>query len=199
VTPSTGLSNRKGGVTMLCTEILLKEHKVINRFLQVLEEALRKQKEGKALPPGFPERALDVLETFVVRLHLGKEESILVTGLEERGFAKSRGPLAEMLAEHERIRQAQKSLPEALKKAGEGDAEAKGAALDIAGELKALYAEHARKEETQIFSFADETYTDIEHEDTVRAFISHSNAIGEGLHQKYKKTVEEMAAAVQAL
>jgi hypothetical protein len=49
----------------------------------------------------------------------------------------------------------------------------------------------------RIGSFADETYTDIEHEDTIRAFISHSNGIGEGLHQKYKKIVEEMAAAVQ--
>jgi hemerythrin-like domain-containing protein len=182
---------------MLCTEILLKEHKVINRFLQVLEEGFRKQKEGKALPPGFPEKALDVLETYVVRLHLGKEDSILVMGLEERGFSKSRGPLAEMLSEHERIRQTHQSFAEAVKKTKEGDAEGKAAALDVAAQLKALYAEHARKEETRIFAFADETYTDIEHEDTIRAFIAHSNQIGEGLHQRYKKIVDDMASAVQ--
>ena len=165
---------------------------MIGRFLTAIEGALRKQEEGAALPADFFEKAREFLSTFVDRIHQGKEDGILVIGLEEKGLSRGRQPVSDILEEHQKVRDILSALSEAVEKLKGGDDTARSSITENLKALVEFYRSHMKTEESQVYAFADESYSDLEHEDTYQSFIEHNNQIGEGLYPAYRQRLEEM-------
>ena len=96
------------------TEQLMKEHRLIEKILEVLGSLAADAERG--IGPD-PERARDTssfFREFADRCHHGKEEKHLFPRLGEHGYGPTMGPVAVMLGEHEQGRAYLRAVGEAL-------------------------------------------------------------------------------------
>ncbi|RPJ01063.1 MAG: hypothetical protein EHM39_03845, partial [Chloroflexi bacterium] len=70
---------------MKATEILMDEHRVIERVLTALESAARRVEAGQALRPDFFVDAADFIRGFADGCHHMKEEGVLFKTMEDYG------------------------------------------------------------------------------------------------------------------
>lgn len=87
-------------IPLEATKILSEEHRLIERYLVVLEK-ITGQKNFAREDVSDLTQILDFIRTFADRCHHGKEEEFLFPMLEQRGIPKEGGPIGMMLLEHE--------------------------------------------------------------------------------------------------
>ncbi len=122
---------------MRATQLLMEEHEIILRALDVLEAlAQRGVSASQAL--------VDFFTDFADTHHHAKEEEILFPALEEAGFPHDAGPVGVMLHEHSEGRRLVKALHDPQ------------AALAYAALLRA----HIQKENQVLFPMADRAVED---------------------------------------
>lgn len=87
-------------------ELLMEEHRLIEKGLQALGNFVEQLKVGK-IKEGKTElaRMVEFIQEFADRTHHGKEEKILFEIMVEHGFPKNTGPIAVMLSEHDQGRE----------------------------------------------------------------------------------------------
>ena len=66
------------------TDLLVEEHQVIERMLEVLNAAAQKLEDGKAVDPDFFMKAGDFIRNFADKCHHAKEENILFKVLPQK-------------------------------------------------------------------------------------------------------------------
>lgn len=101
---------------MKATDILMDEHRVIERVLTSLETAAAQLEAGRPVRPGFFIQACDFVKGFADGCHHRKEEGVLFPAMIERGLPREVGPIAMMLSEHEQGR----AYTRGLRAAGSG-------------------------------------------------------------------------------
>ncbi len=89
---------------MEATEILMAEHRVIERMIASLEAGAARIDAGQSMRPGFFIEATDFIKGFADGCHHRKEEGVLFTAMVDNGLPLESGPIAVMLAEHEQGR-----------------------------------------------------------------------------------------------
>ena len=94
----------KEGV-MNATNILMEEHRVIERVLAALEAAVERLEKGDPVAPSFFLRAADFIKGFADGCHHHKEEDVLFPAMREAGIPSAGGPVGVMLEEHAEARQ----------------------------------------------------------------------------------------------
>lgn len=171
---------------MKATEILMEEHRVIERVLTSLEVGAGRLAQGHAMRPGFFSDAADFVKGFADGCHHRKEEGVLFEALVAAGLPRQVGPIAMMLQEHEEGRAFTRGMREAAARLAAGDALAQDDVVRNARGYASLLRQHIRKEDTVLFPMADqmispgdqraveEGFEHVEHEET-----------GEGVHEKY--------------
>lgn len=135
---------------MQATEILEREHAIIERALKLLESAVVMIRTGRRLPDGFATWAVNFICEFADRHHHAKEEEVLFPLLEERGIPRSGGPIGCMLHEHEIGRDCVRKMRGALPPQGDDSAGFASAAEDYVGLLR----QHIFKENNVLFMMA---------------------------------------------
>ena len=85
---------------MKSVERLTAEHELIERGLNLLEEAVARLEAGQPLPEGFPPWALRFFTQFADQCHHAKEEDVFFPVLKQRGIPEQGGPIGVMLHEH---------------------------------------------------------------------------------------------------
>jgi hemerythrin-like domain-containing protein len=178
---------------MEATNILMDEHKVIERVLTALEYAADRVANGEELPTAFFTDAALFIRNFADGCHHRKEEGVLFTALTDSGMAAGNGPIAVMLAEHEQGRFFTRGMDDAARRWQAGDLSARGEVVSNARNYVALLRQHIRKENNILFPLADRVipldrqekitidFEHIEHEET-----------GEGVHEKYLALAEQL-------
>jgi len=136
---------------MKCTDLLLQDHRVILRALDVLEEMAKHVERHQALEHDDVESILRFLRSFADDYHQGKEESALFPEL--RRLMKPEGPLRQMLFEHDQERSLVEAIEDALftRRGPEF--------VEFARRLIGLLREHIRKEDTVLFEFIGRTFS----------------------------------------
>jgi len=86
---------------MQATDILMEEHRVIERVLASLETAANRLSAGQIVPMDFFFKAADFIKNFADGCHHKKEEGILFVAMDANGMAQDAEPLSIMLEEHE--------------------------------------------------------------------------------------------------
>ena len=75
---------------MEATEILMQEHRVIERVLTTLEAGAARVDAGQPMRPGFFIEATDFVKGFADGCHHRKEEGVLFTAMVDSGLPRER-------------------------------------------------------------------------------------------------------------
>ena len=174
------------------TALLSDEHRVIERVLAVLQKLTTRPVENSL---DSWSKALDFFSHFADQCHHFKEEQVLFPAMEERGVPREGGPIGMMLMEHEEGRTYVRAMLAAIALVETKNEAAKEILIDKAKAYLRLLKEHIQKEDEILFKIADDVISPNEQKQLLRSFEEHeAKEIGEGVHEKYLKIVEELEA-----
>ncbi len=147
---------------MKATEMLKQEHRAIERILTVLETAVRRLEDGQNVSPRLIRDAISFIQNFADKCHHGKEEDILFTAMEQKGFPRNFGPLAVMLFEHDEGRAHVQGMLAAVKALDAGKPNSLQELAFHAHAFARLLREHIMKEDNVLFVMADQQFSESE-------------------------------------
>jgi hemerythrin-like domain-containing protein len=180
---------------MKATEILMQEHRIIERVLTALQTAADRAEAGESIRPSFFADAADFIRNFADGCHHQKEEGVLFKAMEAAGMPSDGGPIAVMLSEHEQGRAFTRTMVEAAARWDAGEEAARTETTSAARSYVALLREHILKEDNVLFPMAAHAIPQSRHatvSDAVeRVEREESDA---GVHRKYR----ELAAALES-
>lgn len=133
---------------MTALELLMAEHRVIERVLDALEA-------GTAMPARFYLDAADFIRGYADQAHHRKEEGVLFKAMARYGFPEDQGPVGMMLAEHEDARQITRALEEAARRLEAGERAAEEEAVRHAQAYATLLRQHIEKEDNILYMMAE--------------------------------------------
>ena len=167
----------------------MKEHRLIERMIKIMENKLHEINENSLPDLEFIEKAYDFLRTYADRCHHGKEEDILFIRLDEKQLSEEhRDTMEKLIKEHVYARKTVGSLIEAKEKYEKGD---KSALKDITGkmnDLVSLYPRHIETEDKHFFLPCMKYFSREELDEMLEEFAAFDRKI---IHEKYTKLVEE--------
>ena len=171
---------------------LMIEHRLIERMLSVLRDALAKIEGKQKIRPWFVDQGVDFIEVYADRNHHGKEEEILFRDLMKKPLlAEDRQLMNELIEEHEVGRRAAKALAVANTRYRNGD---HTALADIAGNFRIftdLYPGHIEKEDKAFFPASRTYFSDEEDRAILEEFREFDRRM---IHVKYKSVVAPLKA-----
>ena len=178
---------------MLATDILMSEHRVIERVIASLEAEAGKLAAGQAVRPGFFLDAADFVKGFADGCHHKKEEGVLFEAMVAAGLPKQVGPIAVMLAEHEQGRAFTRGMREAAQRLAAGETAARAEVVRNARGYAALLRAHIQKEDGILFPMADQVIPANRHDAVLEGFenVEHEET-GEGVHEKFLALAEAL-------
>ena len=184
---------------MKATDILMEEHRVIERVLDALEIAANRLLAGQVIPMDFFLKATDFIKNFADGCHHKKEEGVLFVALAANGMSQDTEPLCIMLAEHEEGRHLTRALREGAERVQGGDTTALSQVIQNALDYAALLREHIQKEDHILFPMADNVIPVEQHQLLMADFnrVEHEET-GKGIHEKYLRIADELAKVVLA-
>jgi hemerythrin-like domain-containing protein len=167
---------------MKCTELLEKDHQIILRAVDVLEQMADEVKKGRSVDPRDIESIVRFLKEFEDEHHQTKEESALFPIL--AGCSTSqRAKLGQMLFEHDQERSLVEGLEEALKtKHGEDF-------VHFAQRLITLLRSHIKKEEFALFGLIEITLSDEQDSAVVAEFSKFDEQLESASGKELLKTL----------
>ncbi len=178
---------------MKATDILMDEHRVIERFLITLERAARRVDNGQVVPAAFFLQAARFIQGFNDGCHHKKEEGVLFKTLEKAGLSSQSGPVAVMVAEHEMARTYMRGLREAGLAMEAGDAGAVRLAAEYLHSYVHLLRQHIAQENEMLFPLAMQVIPSEKQAQLVEDFdLIELQETGEGLHERYLALAQEL-------
>jgi len=183
----------KGEAPMRVTDILIDEHRAIERVLSSLERASNRLSYGDEVYLRFFSGCNAFFKGFVDACHQFKEEQYLYPALVEHGISGESGAVAVMLAEHEQGRYLAQMLAKAIGQFQAGDARKKDGVIKSAALYIKLLRLHIYKEEHIIVPLVDKVIPIDELESITQSFQSLEHLeMGEDLHDKYFGLAERL-------
>jgi hemerythrin-like domain-containing protein len=170
---------------MRTTEILMSEHRVIERVLLCLEKIADAAEETGRLDAASARDAIAFLRTFADRCHHAKEEERLFPAMERFGLPRDAGPTAVMRKEHEIGREHVRRMAAAVDAFDKGAADAAGRFVVEARGFVELLREHIAKEDEVLFPMADRMLPAAVHDELLRGFEHAEEDMGAGTHETF--------------
>jgi len=168
------------------TEILKEEHEIIKRNLNVLEIACQKIERNEKVSLDLFKKSVDFIKNFADKCHHAKEEKCLFPVLEKFGISKEGGPIGVMLAEHDMGRNFVKGIVDGINKNNK-----KTIVENSLGYVQ-LLRDHIEKENNILFTMADNILTKNDSKGILEKFEEVEKKMGKGVHEKYKKLIDEL-------
>lgn len=177
--------------------VLKREHQVILRVLDVLQNLLDASDEGGELEVEPVGRCVEFFRLFADACHHAKEEDLLFPVLEERGIPNEGGPIGVMLHEHRLARGFVQRMGQALERIRCGEQSTQTAVeLERAGrEYIELLRLHIAKEDNVLFMMGDQAMTE---DDQTRLTASFCEAGCRAFEGKRGEELEALADALEA-
>lgn len=173
-------------------EILMHEHRVIERALRTLDGICLKLQRGIEVPTETLLQLVDFIRTYADGFHHGKEEAHLFPALVVNGVPSDGGILGMMFEEHEAGRAFIAELTEAARACRAGDPRTVRRFVLGAWRYIDLLAMHIHKEENVLFVLADEVLDDEALASLSESFEMEDERRGAGLHQKYERIAAQL-------
>jgi hemerythrin-like domain-containing protein len=178
---------------MEATNILMDEHKVIERVIAALETAASRLESDQTIRPGFFIDASDFIKGFADGCHHKKEEGVLFPAMEAAGVPRDGGPIGAMLSDHEAGRLFNRNMRAAAERLAAGDKSAGAEIESNALGYARLLRQHIMKENMVLFPMADRVIPAGKQSEVAEAFehIEHEET-GAGVHEKYLALAEAL-------
>lgn len=180
---------------MKTTDILRSEHTIILNVLQALETIAQADAKSGGLDLASAGEALEFLRNFADHCHHGKEEDHFFPALARRGLPRSVGPLAVMVADHEKGRALLTRMSQALELARAGNSGAADQFRISALLYVDLMRDHIAKENDVLFPMGDAMLSADDETVLVEEFerMEHLD-MGEGTHERFLDLAERLCS-----
>ncbi len=163
------------------SEYLVKEHKGILVGLQILEKMILLIRKDTLSDRKDIAEIIKFLKLFADKCHHGKEEGLLFPLMEKYGIPKEKGPIGQMLAEHDTGRELIRKMSDASS-ASEFN---KTLFIESAENYIQLLRAHIEKENTILFPMGDKVIPAELQPALIEAFEKHEDEVmGKGTHEK---------------
>lgn len=178
---------------MQATEILMSEHRVIERVITTLEAAADRLEQGQSVRPEFFLDAADFIKGFADGCHHMKEEGVLFKSMESYGVPVEGGPIGMMLYEHEQGRKFTAGMRAAATQVQAGNTAGQEGLIENARGYAALLRQHILKEDRILFPMANRFIPAEQYDEVLEGFehVEHEET-GEGVHEKYLALAEKL-------
>ncbi len=170
---------------------LMIEHRLIERMLAIIQDALAEARKTKKIDPVFVDTAVDFVQTYADRTHHGKEEDILFLALKTKGLSEpDQRVMEELIEDHLFGRITTKALVEANARYRNGDSSALEEIVRCLHTLVDFYPKHIEKEDTVFFPASRAYFSEAEDQAMLDEFWAFDRKM---IHEKYKAVVDELA------
>lgn len=178
---------------MQATDILMSEHRVIERVIAVLNTAVNRLEHGEPVRMGLFVDTAGFITGFADGCHHRKEEGVLFPTMEAFGAPVQGGPIGAMLNDHEQSRIFTKGMREAALKVEAGDNQAIPSLIQNARGYATLLQQHIQKEDNILFPMANQLIPVDSHDQVLDGFehVEHEET-GEGVHEKYLALADKL-------
>lgn len=171
---------------MEATQMLMEEHRVIERVIRVLEAGAVDLRSGGKVPAEFFIQVTDFIKGFADGCHHLKEEDVLFPTMQRFGLPAQGGPIAVMLHEHEQGRAYTRELRAAARRLQAGEPSASEEVTRNAFGYSALLRQHILKEDNMLFPMADQVIPAAQHAQVFDDFVKVEQHIREeGVYEQY--------------
>jgi len=169
---------------------LMKEHRLIERMIALMEKELERLKEGEELDYEFIDTAVDFIRTYADRCHHGKEEDILFRELAKKPLSEEQSrTMRELVEEHVYGRKTTATLVEAKERHIQGDSQALASVVSALGDLVEFYPLHIEKEDKRFFIPCMKHFGRQEQDEMLREFWEFDKRL---IHEKYAAIVAHL-------
>ena len=170
---------------------LMREHRLIEKMLQLFEGEIRVINENKKVDIVFIDQAVDFIRTYADRTHHGKEEDILFRELREKQLSPEHEKImAELIDEHKYARQVVGKLVQAKDDYLHG-INTSEVIISALKELSEFYPKHIEKEDKRFFYPCLDYFTKEEQDKMLSEFWEFDRNM---IHEKYQKLVAVIEA-----
>lgn len=178
---------------MKAIDVLMDEHRVIERVLDSLESEAGRLSRGENVRPGFFLDAADFAAGFADGCHHRKEEGVLFPTMTQHGVPANGGAIEMMLDEHEAGRAYVRRLRAAAKQLEAGDQGATTAVIAAARGYAALLRDHIAKEDELLFPMAAEMIPEGAQDEVLTRFehVEHDETGPQG-HERLLELAEQL-------
>lgn len=167
---------------------LMREHRLIERMVKLMEEEMRKISETNEVNPDFIDVAIDFLRTYADKCHHGKEEDILFKSLGGKNLSNEHNKtMHELIEEHIYGRRMVSDLLNAKENYVTGKVDSLKDIQKSLKELTELYPMHIEKEDKRFFYPCMEYFTEQEQEAMLQEFWGFDKKM---IHEKYQQVIE---------
>lgn len=174
-------------------DILMHEHRIIERVLRSLEGMCRRIEREETVPPEAIAQAIDFIRTFADGCHHAKEEKHLFPALERRGVPRNGGPVGVMLHEHDLGRALIAEMERSANDFANGNQGARDHFVTMTRRYIELLSQHIAKEDNVLFRIAQQVLDDQALASLGEAFKRAEMETGAGTHSQF----EELAASLE--
>jgi hemerythrin-like domain-containing protein len=170
--------------------LLMVEHRLIERMVSLLKDALSQIETAKKIDPVFIDTAVDFIHTYADRTHHGKEEDILFRALSKCHLSNEDSRIMnELIDDHVFARQTTKAIVEANTLYRKGKKSALSNISENISTLVEFYPKHMEKEDKVFFPAARAYFTDGQDQAMLAEFWEFDRKM---IHEKYKSVVEKL-------
>lgn len=183
---------------MKATNILMEEHRVIERVLNSLEMAADRSDRGEKVPPNFFLEVTEFIRGFADGCHHKKEEDVLIEAMIASGMPRDEGPIAYVLAEHVQGRALTLQMRKAAQEMEQGSESSRQDLIQSARAYVSLLRNHIVKEDSRFFPMAEHVISPAKQEKVSEDFerIEHEE-MGEQVHEKYLALADRLDGQVR--
>ncbi len=142
------------------SEVLRKEHRIIERVLKVLRHLVDRAESGDRFEQEAFQQCVEFFRLFADACHHAKEENLYFPALESRGIPREGGPIGVMLYEHGVARELTRQMGEALDSLERDEPAAKDAFYTAAHNYIQLLNQHIFKEDKILFAMGERVLDD---------------------------------------
>jgi hemerythrin-like domain-containing protein len=140
---------------MKLTQILIREHQLIEQALNWLDDAARRAEADGSLPAQQATDAVTFLRGFGGQWHHRKEEICLLSAMADLGMSLDDGRIAAIQREHEQEDDLLRGIETMMDGAADGDQDALYQLARYAYAYVGLRREHIHRENDRLFTLAD--------------------------------------------
>jgi hemerythrin-like domain-containing protein len=169
---------------------LMKEHRLIERMIVLLEKEIDRLEEGEELDLHFIDVAVDFIRSYADRCHHGKEEDILFRDLAKKALSDEHSQtMKELIAEHVYGRETTAALAGAKERHVQGDMQALGSVIGYLKDLVEFYPAHIEKEDKHFFVPCMQYFSRREQDEMLEEFWEFDRGL---IHEKYRSIVGQL-------
>lgn len=168
--------------------LLMKEHRLIERMIPLLEKHLQKSSETQTIDTMFMTTVIDFFTMYADKIHHGKEEDILFKALSKKPLTEEyKKIMKQLLEDHKLSREIIRSLNTTISEYINGDKTVLNYIQERIHQLITLYSRHIQIEDKQFFFPIMDYFTRNECDAMLREFFDFDKNM---IHEYYHKIVE---------